>query len=70
MSIDEDQIGSIVLGGGNFRPRYPRDDPRHVVTKEESERSKREFILKKLKDFTKVSSLFKNNKRTTRGLSL
>ena len=54
VSIDDDQIESII-GGSNFRRRYPSDDPRYFVTEEESERLKREFILKKLKDFTKVS---------------
>jgi len=52
---DEDQIGSSMIGGGNFRRRYPRDDPRYHVTKEESESLKREFILEKLQYFTKVS---------------
>lgn len=38
----------------NFRPRYPIDDPRHVVTKEDAEKAKTEFLLEKLKDYTKV----------------
>jgi len=53
-NVATDDIVRRSVLGGNFRPRYPRDDPRHVVTKEEAEKSKREFLLKRLKDYTKT----------------
>jgi hypothetical protein len=56
VSIEDHQIGSVLEG--NLRPRYPPGDPRHVVTKEESEKSKRDFIYKRLQNFTKVSTSF------------
>lgn len=39
----------------NFTPRYPRDDPRHVVTEAASNESKKNFITEQLKNYTKVS---------------
>lgn len=56
VSIEDHQIGSVLEG--NLRPRYPPGDPRHAVTKEESEKSKRDFISKRLQNFTKVGSFF------------
>jgi len=37
-----------------FMRRYPRSDPRHVASAEDAEHAKKEYILGKLKDFTKV----------------
>ena len=39
----------------NFTPRYPRGDPRHVVTEAASNESKKNFITGQLKNYTKVS---------------
>lgn len=38
-----------------FQPRYPIDDPRHVVTEAASNESKKNFITGQLKNYTKVS---------------
>ena len=38
-----------------FQPRYPRDDPRHVVSEAASNVSKKKFITGQLKNYTKVS---------------
>ena len=39
-----------------FQPRYPRDDPRHVVAEAASNESKKNFITGQLKNYTKVNN--------------
>ena len=41
----------------DFTRRYPRDDPRHTATKEDAEKAKKEYILGKLQEYTKVRML-------------
>ena len=40
-----------------FTLRYPRGDPRHTATKEDAEKAKKEYIIGKLQDYTKVCLL-------------
>jgi len=41
-----------------LRARYPRDeDPRQIAAKEDAEKAKKEYILGKLQDYTKVCIL-------------
>ncbi len=38
----------------SFVPRYPPGDPRHVITKEQAEQMKKDYISRRLEGFTKV----------------
>ncbi len=38
----------------SFVPRYPPGDPRHVITKEQAEQMKKDYISRRLQGFTKV----------------
>jgi hypothetical protein len=52
--IDFDLDGRPAVTSSNFVPRYPPGDPRHVISGEEAEQMKKEYIAAKLKGFTKV----------------
>lgn len=58
METDDIEEDSRPMFRTNFTRRYPRDDPRYILTPEDAEVTKKKYILRTLKECTKVRDAY------------